>query len=85
VVPGARTDAVAGRHGDAWRLRVSAPPEDGRANEAVARLLARTVGVRARDVRIVAGLAARDKVAEITGIAPDDAGRALARAAGDDG
>jgi uncharacterized protein len=59
---------VAGRHGDAWRLRVAAPPEDGRANEAVERLLARTLGVHARDVRIVRGFGARDKVIEIDGL-----------------
>jgi uncharacterized protein len=59
---------VAGRHGDGWRLRVAAPPEDGRANEAVERLLARTLGVHARDVRIVRGFGARDKVIEIYGL-----------------
>ena len=59
---------MAGRHGDGWRLRVAAPPEDGRANEAVERLLARTLGVHARDVRIVRGFAARDKVIEIDGL-----------------
>jgi uncharacterized protein len=59
---------VAGRHGDGWCLRVAAPPEDGRANEAVERLLARTLGVHARDVRIVRGFGARDKVIEIDGL-----------------
>jgi uncharacterized protein len=59
---------VAGRHGDGWRMRVAAPPEDGRANEAVERLLARTLGVHARDVRIVRGFGARDKVIEIDGL-----------------
>jgi uncharacterized protein len=59
---------VAGRHGDGWRLRVAAPPEDGRANQAVERLLARTLGVHTRDVRVVRGHAARDKVIEIDGL-----------------
>jgi uncharacterized protein len=59
---------VAGRHGDGWRLRVAAPPEDGRANGAVERLLARTLGLHARDVRIVRGFGARDKVIEIDGL-----------------
>ena len=59
---------MAGRHGDGWRLRVAAPPEDGRANQAVERLLARTLGVHTRDVRVVRGHAARDKLIEIDGL-----------------
>lgn len=59
---------MAGRHGDGWRLRVAAPPEDGRANQAVERLVARSLGVHPRDVRIVRGFGARDKVIEIDGL-----------------
>jgi uncharacterized protein YggU (UPF0235/DUF167 family) len=73
---------VAGRHGDGWRLRVAAPPEDGRANKAVERLVARTVGVAARDVRIVRGFAARDKLIEIDGLDVAAVERALDAAAG---
>jgi uncharacterized protein len=73
---------VAGRHGDGWRLRVSAPPEDGRANQAVERLVARALGVHPRDVRIVRGFAARDKVIEIDGLDALRIERALEAAAG---
>ena len=73
---------MAGRHGDGWRLRVAAPPEDGRANEAVERLLARTLGVHARDVRIVRGFGARDKLIEIDGLDVATVERALDAAAG---
>jgi uncharacterized protein YggU (UPF0235/DUF167 family) len=72
---------VAGRHGDGWRLRVAAPPEDGRANQAVERLLARTLGVHIRDVRIVRGPGARDKVIEIDGLDALEVERALEAAA----
>jgi uncharacterized protein YggU (UPF0235/DUF167 family) len=72
---------VAGRHGDGWRLRVAAPPEGGRANQAVERLLARTLGVHTRDVRIVRGHAARDKVIEIDGLDGPQVERALEAAA----
>jgi uncharacterized protein YggU (UPF0235/DUF167 family) len=73
---------VAGRHGDGWRLRVSAPPEDGRANRAVERLLAHAVGIDQRDVRVVRGLTARDKLVEIDGVDADTVDRALIAAAG---
>src|SRR5437588_648921 len=49
VSPGARRAQVAGRLSGAWKLRVAAPAEDGRANEAVCRLLAETLSVRHRD------------------------------------
>jgi uncharacterized protein YggU (UPF0235/DUF167 family) len=73
---------VAGRHGDGWRLRVAAPPEDGRANRAVEQLVAWTVGIDSRDVRIVRGFTARDKVIEIDGVDVATVERALTAATG---
>jgi uncharacterized protein (TIGR00251 family) len=59
VAPGARRPGVVGRHGDAWKVRVAEPPEDGRANDGVVRLLGETLGVA---VSVVAGHSSRDKV-----------------------
>ena len=73
---------MAGRHGDGWRLRVAAPPEDGRANQAVERLMARALGVHARDVRIVRGFGTRDKLIEIDGLEPARVDQALEAASG---
>ncbi|HKG10328.1 MAG TPA: DUF167 domain-containing protein [Gaiellaceae bacterium] len=77
VSPGARSSAVVGRHGAAWKIRVSAPPEDGRANAAVVRLLADALGVPARTISVVSGHGARDKLVELAGIAPDEIDRRL--------
>jgi uncharacterized protein (TIGR00251 family) len=67
-VPGAARTGLVGRHGTSWKVRVSAPPEGGRANEAVVRLVAATVGVRSGDVSIVAGHGSRDKVVAVEGL-----------------
>ena len=76
VVPGAGRNAVVGRHGDAWKVRVSAAPERGRANDAVVGLLAETLAVPTRDVTLVAGHTGRDKIVELAGIsAPEIADR----------
>lgn len=71
VKPGARKDAVGGRHGDALVVAVQAPPVDGKANDAVRKVLAKAFGVRGQDVVIVAGEKGRDKVVEL----PGDPGR----------
>jgi uncharacterized protein YggU (UPF0235/DUF167 family) len=73
-----------GRHGDAWKIRVVAPAESGRANAAVVTLLAETLALPRSSVSLVSGHAARDKVVELAGVAPDEADRRLA-AAGKDG
>ena len=62
VQPGARSPGVVGRHGDAWKVRVTAAPERGNATEAVLALLADTLGVAQGDVTLVSGGASRDKV-----------------------
>jgi len=68
VSPGARKTEIAGRHGDAWKVRVAAPAEDGRANEAVLKLLAERVGLPRRSLSIVSGRTGRDKVVRMAGI-----------------
>lgn len=78
VAPGARRAAVLGRHGDAWKVRVCAVPERGRANEEVLDLLARSLHVPRPDVRVVSGATSRDKVVELAGLTLDEAERRLA-------
>jgi uncharacterized protein (TIGR00251 family) len=68
VSPGARRPGIAGRHGDAWKVRVAEPPEDGRANEAVLRLLAETLDVPRARVTLVSGHSSRDKIVVLDGV-----------------
>lgn len=80
VVPGAAKPGVVGRHGEAWKVRVAAPPERGAANAAVVELLARTLGVRPGAVRLVSGLGSRDKIVEVEGLRLDELEARLAAA-----
>jgi uncharacterized protein len=68
VTPHAPRSSVVGRHGDVWKLRVAAPPERGRANEAVIELLADALAVPRTDVALVSGAGARDKTVDVRGI-----------------
>jgi uncharacterized protein (TIGR00251 family) len=62
VQPGARRARCAGSWNGRLKLAVSAPPEDGRANEAAAALLAELFGLRASGVELVRGHASRSKL-----------------------
>jgi uncharacterized protein (TIGR00251 family) len=65
VVPGAARSRIAGRYGAGWKVRVSAAPEAGKANAAVVQILAETLTLAARDIEIVSGLTARDKIVSV--------------------
>lgn len=66
VSPGAGRSAIVGRMADGrLKVRVGAPAEDGRANRALVELLAASLGVDRRAVRLVAGQGGRDKIVEV--------------------
>ncbi len=67
AVPGASRDVIAGPLGDRLKIRVSAPPEGGRANEAIRRLLADAFAVSKADVTLESGPASREKTFAISG------------------
>jgi hypothetical protein len=77
VQPRASRSEPAGRLGDAWKLRVAAPPVDGKANQECIRLLAELAGVPRTAVRIVRGESARTKIVEIDGIGQQELERRL--------
>ena len=81
VSPGARRAHVVGRHGDAWKVRVAAPPEGGRANKAVVRLVAETLSLPREAVTLVSGHGARDKIIELAGLDQTQIEQRLASAA----
>jgi uncharacterized protein (TIGR00251 family) len=78
VQPRAKRSEVAGRHGDAIKVRLQAPPVDGAANEELVRFLAETLGITKRSVTIVGGLTSRRKTVEIEGLGAEDLAARLA-------
>lgn len=68
IQPRAKRTEVAGRHGSDPKIRVAAPPVDQAANEALLAFIAQKLGVRRRDVRLIAGAISRRKVLEIDGM-----------------
>ena len=68
AVPGARRNEVAGPLGSRLKVRVSAPPEGGKANKAICRLIAEAVGVRGAAVTLVRGQTNPEKTVRIAGV-----------------
>jgi uncharacterized protein len=70
VVPRASKDEVAGMQGDAIKVRLTAPPVDGAANEALIKFLSKCLGVRQSAIEIVAGHSSHQKLVSIVGLSP---------------
>jgi uncharacterized protein (TIGR00251 family) len=81
VSPGARRSAVVGRYGEAWKVRVAAPPVDGRGNGELQALLCQVLDVGRSQLRIVTGAGSRDKIIEVSGRDAAEADALLSSAA----
>jgi uncharacterized protein len=79
VQPGAGRTEVVGRHGDALKIRVAAPPTGNRANDAVIELVAREFALKKADVRVAAGATSRQKRLQLTGLDVPAAARIVDR------
>jgi len=77
VQPRASRTEVAGRQGDALKIRLTAPPVDGAANDALVRFLAERLQVSRSAVRLETGTAGRSKVVAVDGIGVEAAVRRL--------
>ena len=72
VVPGSSRDRIVGVLGDCLKVATAAPAEKGRANRAVAAILAEALGVGARDVQLVSGTTSPRKEFIVTGLTAAD-------------
>jgi uncharacterized protein len=77
IQPGAKHSEVAGQHGDALKIRLAAPPIEGRANEALRRFIAELFAVPLRNVELLRGAQSRHKTVKITGslVMPEELAR----------
>ena len=72
VIPRAGKNEIAGERNGALLVRVTAPPEGGKANAAVCRLIAKALGVRPSRVAVMRGAAAREKVLRVEDVSEED-------------
>lgn len=78
VSPKASANKVAGEQNGRLRVRVTAAPEDGKANAAVTKLLAKRLGVGRTSVAVTSGATTRDKTVEVAGVSAEEVARELA-------
>jgi len=75
IQPGAKKNEIVGRHGDAVKIRLKAPPVNGKANEALIAFLAKKLDIPGPAITIKAGRASRQKLLEVN--VPETALRVL--------
>ena len=80
VQPRASRNEIVGWQDATLKLRVTAPPVDGAANAAIARLLAGALGVSPSSISVVKGHQAREKIVEVVGLGAAEIRRRLAEA-----
>lgn len=71
AMPNAPRSEVAGTVEDAVKIRIKAPPVEGKANKALVEFLAETLGLRRRDVELLRGETGRNKQLLVRGLSPD--------------
>ncbi len=77
VQPGAKKTEVVGLHGGALKIRLAAPPVDGKANECLLEYVADTLNVPKRQVTLVSGLSPRSKRVVVVGMTAEEIERRL--------
>jgi uncharacterized protein (TIGR00251 family) len=77
IQPGAKKTEVVGLHGDALKIRLAAPPVDGKANAALIAFVAVKVGASRTAVELVSGKTSRTKRVRIAAATPEDVRAAL--------
>ena len=67
IIPNASRTEIAGREGATWKIRLAAPPVDGKANEALIEFLSDILDVPKSSIQIIKGHSSKQKILEIPG------------------
>lgn len=84
VTPRSDRDEISGWHADVLRVRLTAAPVEGAANEALTRLLAKCLGVPKRNIEIIKGGSSRNKLVCVVGLSPREVEERVASCIEDD-
>jgi uncharacterized protein (TIGR00251 family) len=82
IQPGARKTEIVGSHGEALKIRLAAPPVDGKANAALIAFLAGELGVPKAQVELIGGASSRGKLLRVSGASAEAIARFLSKAGG---
>jgi len=72
VVPRSSKDEISGRYGEAVKIRLTAPPVGGKANEALVEFLAKRLNVPKKKIEILSGASSRNKMVCVLGLTPQE-------------
>lgn len=78
IQPGAKKTEIAGLHGEALKIRLAAPPVDGKANDCLIAFLAQTLGIAKSRIELVGGASSRAKRVRVEGVDAEMVRRKLA-------
>ena len=78
IQPGAKKTEIAGLHGEALKIRLAAPPVDGKANDCLIAFLAQTLGIAKCRIELVGGASSRAKRVRVEGVDAETVRRKLA-------
>jgi len=77
VQPRAARNEIVGPHGESLKIRLKAPPVEGKANQALVSFLAKLFGVSKQQVKVLSGLTSRRKSIYISGVKAEEARKIL--------
>ena len=83
VTPGAKRNSITGFTGGVWRIKIAAPPVEGKANEALVNYLSEVLGVRKSSFSLMKGETNRNKLLSVKGITPEEIATKLSEETGD--